>query len=75
MNVVRVEDLRPKLELTTLDKVPRLLLEHGILVRDVNELVIAEALRVRDVGEVGVAGLAELANHERLIQLLIPGEY
>ncbi|KAJ2970770.1 hypothetical protein NUW54_g12658 [Trametes sanguinea] len=32
-----------------------------------DELIIAEALRIRDVRQVGVARLAELANNERVV--------
>ena len=69
MDVVRDEDLRPKLRLAALDEVTSLLLEHRVLIGDRNELFVAEALRVCDIRKVGVTRLAELADHERLIQL------
>ena len=69
MDVVRDENLRPKLRLAALDEVTSLLLEHRVLVRDVDELIVAEALSVRNVREVRVASLAELANNEWLVQL------
>ena len=46
-----------------------MLFEHGVLVRDVDELIIAEALGVGDVGKVGIASLAELADHQWLVKL------
>lgn len=69
MNVVGDEDLCPKLGLATLDEVSRLLLEHGVLVRDSNEFIVAEALRVRDVREVRIASLTELADDKGLVEL------
>ena len=69
VSVVGTKDLSPEVELTTADEVASLLLEHRILVRDVDELIVAEALSVRNVREVRVASLAELANNEWLVQL------
>ena len=69
MDVVASENLRPKLGLTTLDEVSSLLFEHGILVRDGNELLIAEALCIRDVRKIRVAFLAEFADDQRLVEL------
>ena len=69
VSVVGTKDLSPEVELTTADEVASLLLEHRVLVRDVDELIVAEALSVRNVREVRVASLAELANNEWLVQL------
>lgn len=57
------ENLCPKLGLTTLDEVTRLLLEHRVLVRNRDELLVTEALGIRDVSQVRVACLAELADN------------
>ena len=46
MNVIGDEDLHPKLGLAALDKVTSLLLEHRVLVRHGDELIVAEALGV-----------------------------
>lgn len=70
VDIVRHENLSPKLWLATLDEVARLLLEHRVLVRDRDELVVAEALGVCNVREVRVAGLAEFTDDKRLVQLL-----
>lgn len=70
VNVVRNEDLRPKLGLTTPDEVSGLLLEHRVLIGDRDEFVVAETFRVGDVRKVGVTLLAELANYQRFIQLI-----
>ena len=69
VSVVGTKDLSPEVELTTAHEVASLLLEHRVLVRDVDELIVAEALSVRNVREVRVASLAELANNEWLVQL------
>ena len=69
VNVLRNKHLGPEIKLTALHKVTRLLLEHRVIIRDSNEFVITEALRVCDVGQVGIAGLAEFADNERFVQL------
>lgn len=67
MNVLRGENLRPKLGLATLDQVAGLLLEHRVLVRNGDQLIVTEALSVRDIRKVRVASLAEFADYERLV--------
>lgn len=69
MNVVADEDLRPKLRLTAFNEIAGLLLEHGVFVRDRNELFVTEALRVRNVCKVGITFLAEFTDNQRLIKL------
>ncbi len=69
MNVVADKNLGPQLWLTTLDEITSLLLEHRVLVGDSNELVVAEALCVCNVGKVGVTLLTELSNYEWFIEL------
>ena len=69
VSVVGTKDLSPEVELTTADEVASLLLEHRVLVGDLDELLIAEALSVCDVGQVRVPGFAELSDHKRLVQL------
>ena len=71
MDIVRNENLRPKVELTTFHKVTSLLLEHSIIVRDRDQLLVAEALSVCDISKVRIALLAVLANHERLVNLIL----
>ncbi len=63
MNIVRNEDPRPEVELTTLNEVPSLLLEHGVVVRNCNEFLTTEALGIRNVCEVWVPLLTELPDH------------
>lgn len=69
VDVIASENLRPKLWLATFDEVPSLLLEHRVLVRDSDELLITETLCVRDVRQVRVALLAEFTNNQRLVEL------
>lgn len=71
--VVLHEDLRPEFRLTTFDKITGLLLEHRVVVGDRNKLVVAEAFGISDVGQIGITGLAELANNQRFIQLFSGG--
>ena len=71
MDVVWLKDLTPKIRLTPLNKVPRLLLEHRVLVGDRDKLVVAEALRIRDVGEVWVPLLAEFSDDQRLVKVVL----
>lgn len=70
VDVVRNENLSPKVELTTFHEVASLLLEHRVVVRNRNQLIVAEALRVRNICEVRIALLTVFANHERLVNLM-----
>lgn len=45
------------------------MLEHGVLVGDGNELVVAEALGVGDICKVWITSLAEFTNNKRFIEL------
>ena len=67
MYVVGNEDLSPQIQLTSLDEIPRLLLEHRVVIRDGDELFIAEALGVSDISKIRITLLAELANNQRFI--------
>ena len=69
MDIISLEHLRPELELAPLDEVPSLLLEHRVVIGDADELLVAEALGVRDVGKRRLARLAELSDHQRLVEL------
>lgn len=71
VDVVRLKDLSPKIRLTPLDEVPRLLLEHRVLIGDRNKLVITEALCVRNVGEVWIPLLAEFTDDQRLVKVVL----
>ena len=46
-----------------------MLLEHGVVVRDGNELVIAEALGVSDISQVRVTIFAELSDDQWFVKL------
>jgi hypothetical protein len=69
MNVVRDKNLCPQLWNTTLNQIACLLFEHGVLVRDRNQLLVAETLGIGNVCEVGVTSLAEFTNNKWFIQL------
>jgi hypothetical protein len=71
MDVFWLKDLTPKIRLTPLDEVPRLLLEHRVLVGDRNKLVVTEALCVRNVGEVWIPLLAEFTDDQRLVKVVL----
>ena len=49
MAIARNEDLCPKFWLTVLDKVMSLLIEHGVIIGNGNELFVAESLCVCQV--------------------------
>lgn len=55
MHIVVYKNLSPEVKLAPLNQVTRLLLEHGVLVSDGDELLIAEALCVRDIRKVRVS--------------------
>ena len=63
MDVVRHENHCPKFELPTLDEVPSLLFEHYVIIRNRDELFVAEAFRICNVREVWIALLAVLSNY------------
>lgn len=67
MDVIRDKDLCPQLRNTTFDQIARLLFEHRVLVRDGNQLLIAEALGICNVRKVGVTSLAEFTDEKRFI--------
>ena len=71
MDVVRLKDLSPKVRLTPLDEVPPLLLEHRVFIGDRNKLVVTEALCVRDVGEIWIPLLAEFADDQGLVKVIL----
>jgi hypothetical protein len=62
MYVLVNKDLCPKLWLTTFHKVTGLLFEHGVIIGDCNEFIVAEALGISNVRQVRVTFLAELPN-------------
>ena len=63
--------MSPKIRLAPLDEVPRLLLEHRVLIGDCNELVIAETLRVRNIGKVWIPLLAEFTDDQWLVKVVL----
>lgn len=69
MQVICNQNLLPKFYATTFNEIASLLLEHGVFIRDANKLVVAEALGVGNVGEVGVAFLAVFADNKWFIDL------
>lgn len=69
MDVLRAENLGPEFEASSLDEVASLVLEHRVVIGDGDELIVAEALGVGDVGEVRVALLAVPADDERVVDL------
>ena len=71
MNIVWLKDLSPKIGFTSLDEIPRLLLEHRVFIGNRNKLLVAEALCVRDVGEVWIPLLAEFTDDRGLIKVVL----
>ena len=71
VDIALLKDLGPKIRLTPLDEVPRLLLEHRILVGDRDKLVVAEALCIRNVGEIWIPLLTEFTDNQRLIKVVL----
>ena len=69
MHVFRNKNLGPKLRLAALHKIPSLLLEHRVVIRDRNKFFVAEALGIRNVCEVWVTLLAELSDYQWLVNL------
>ena len=71
MDIVWLKNLSPKIRLAPLDEVPRLLLEHRVLIGNRNEFVVTEALCVRDVGKVWIPLLAEFTDDQWLVKVVL----
>lgn len=71
VDITWLKDLGPKIGLTPLDEIPRLLLEHGVLVGDRNEFFVAETFRICDIGKVWIPLLAEFTNDQRLVKVVL----
>ena len=56
------ENLGPKVRFTALDKIPSLLLEHGVIIGDSDKFVIAKTFGIGDIGQIWIACLAKLSN-------------
>ena len=69
VNVVANKNLSPKVGLTALDEVSCLLFEHGIVIRDGNELLVTKSLCVCDVCQIRIACLTEFTDNQRFVQL------
>ena len=69
MDVVGDEYLGPKLQLASLDEVTSLVLEHGVVVGDRNQLVITETFGVCDVCKVRIPFLAVFTDNQRFVYL------
>ena len=69
MNILRDKDLYPKLLLSSFNQVMSLLLEHGVVIGNDDNLVVAEPFSICNVGQVRVLRLTELSNYQRFIQL------
>ena len=69
VDILRNEHLGPEIKLTALHKVTRLLLEHRVLIGNVDKFFVAEALCVSDICQVRIPRLAKLSNNKRLVEL------
>lgn len=69
VNIICDKNLRPKIGLATLNQVSCLLLEHGIVVCDRNQLFVTETFRIRNVRQIGIPSFTELSNNERFVEL------
>lgn len=69
MVIVLLKDVGPQGILTTTNEVAGLMLEHAVLVGDVDQFIVALALFVTDVGKVRITFLAVFANETRVIIL------
>mmetsp|Transcript_1444 Transcript_1444/g.4314 ORF Transcript_1444/g.4314 Transcript_1444/m.4314 type:complete len:835 (-) Transcript_1444:1882-4386(-) len=65
--VFRVQHARPQVRARALHHVPRLLLEHGVVVGQRKQLLVAQPPLVSDEGQVRVAPLAELADDAAVV--------
>jgi hypothetical protein len=71
--ILIVEYLSPQLHVSSLDEIPRLRLEEGVLVADCDQLLIALAPLVGDARQVGVALLAVASDNLAIIVRVLSG--
>ena len=69
VKIIRDQNLLPQFNATALHKVSRLLFEHRVLVGNVDQLVIAEALSICDIRQIRVSFLAVFSNNKRFVDL------
>ena len=69
MYIVRGKHCSPQFQSSSLHDVTCLLLVHRVHVRDSDQLLVTEALCIRDVRKIRVAFLAEFTDDQRLVEL------
>lgn len=69
MFIVLLKNVGPQGVLTTTNEVASLMLEHAVLIGDMDQLIVALALLVTNVGKVRITFLAVFANETRVIIL------
>lgn len=69
MDVIGYQDLRPEFQSASLDEVSSLVLEHRVLVGDIDQFFVTEPSSIGDVGQVRIPLLAVFPNDERIVNL------
>ena len=69
VDIVRYENLSPKVRSAALDQITSLLLVHRIVVRDRDELIVTQSFGISDVCKVRVTLLAVFANNQWFVEL------
>jgi hypothetical protein len=69
MYIVTNENLGPKVWLAALDEIMRLLLEHGIIVGNSDELIIAKTLHICSINKIRITHFIGFSNNWRLVEL------
>jgi len=67
--VVWIENLSPEFQSPSFDEMPSLLLEHRVVVGHRDELLIAEAFCICNIGQRRIALLAVLSDDQWFVQL------
>jgi hypothetical protein len=69
VSVALLQNVLPQSGISSMNQVASLVLEHGVFVCDVDQLIVTLSLLVTNEGEVRISLLAVLANEARIVVL------
>lgn len=70
-----IEDLCPEVNVASLNEVSSLMFVHLVLVGDIDELVVTEALGISNIGEIRISLLAVLADNSGVVKVVLLEEF
>jgi hypothetical protein len=72
--VALLQNVLPQSGISSMDKIACLMLEHGVFIGNVNELIVTLSLLVTDVCEIRISLFAVFTNETRIIVLINGGK-